>query len=135
MNRQLEQLKEFHTAFGLRIANNLEETFAIPEEDFIKLQALRKSLIEEETKEVSAELTADMDPANTAKELADLCYVVFGTVISLGLQDKFEEVFDEVHRSNMSKLTKEGTVLRREDGKVLKSDQYSKADINKILNQ
>ena len=133
MIKQLEQVKQFHTAFGLRIANNLEETFSIDEGDFEKLLKLRGDLIQEETKELLAELSTDLDMHQVAKEAADLCYVIFGLLLSLGLQDKFGEVFDEVHRSNMSKLTKDGKVLRREDGKVLKSDQYSKADLTNII--
>ena len=133
MNRQLKQLEEFHRTFGLRVANSLDETFDMDEGEFIDMLALRKSLIEEETKEVTVELVDDMDIPNVAKEIADLLYVTFGTIISLGLQDKMEEIFDEVHRSNMSKLTKDGKVLRREDGKVLKSSEYTPANIDKVL--
>jgi len=49
--------------------------------------------------------------------------------------DSFEKAFDEVHNSNMSKLDKQGNPIFREDGKVLKSDQYFKPNLNQFINQ
>ncbi|MDX3260813.1 MazG nucleotide pyrophosphohydrolase domain-containing protein [Streptomyces sp. MI02-2A] len=63
-----------------------------------------------------------------AKELADLLYVIYGTADLLEIP--LEAVFAEVHRSNMSKVRPDGTVLRREDGKVLKPDTYREADVH-----
>ena len=50
-----------------------------------------------------------------------------------GLQDKIEEVYDEIHRSNMSKLDANGLPIFREDGKILKSNRYFKPSIREIL--
>jgi predicted HAD superfamily Cof-like phosphohydrolase len=63
-----------------------------------------------------------------AKELADVLYVVYGTADLLEIP--LEQVFAEVHRSNMSKVGPDGTVLRREDGKILKPDTYREADVH-----
>jgi predicted HAD superfamily Cof-like phosphohydrolase len=62
-----------------------------------------------------------------------MLYILCGTILSHGLQHKIEEVFEEIQRSNMSKLDKDGNPIYREDGKVLKSDQYFKPDLAKIL--
>lgn len=69
-----------------------------------------------------------------ADALADIHYVLMGTVLEFGLQDKYPEIFREVHRSNMSKLDENGKPLYREDGKVIKSNLYTKPKIEEILN-
>ena len=60
-------------------------------------------------------------------------YILCGTILTHGLQHKMAEVFQEIQRSNMSKLDKNGKPIFREDGKVLKSDLYFKPKIKKIL--
>ena len=127
MIKQIRQVEDFHRAFGAHIQQN----YLIRMPDHIRL--LRKKLIEEETKEVSEELDNQHYLPNLAKELADLCYVIFGTVVSAGLQTYFEACFDEVHNSNMSKLGEDGKPIYREDGKVLKGPNYFQADLSKIL--
>jgi predicted HAD superfamily Cof-like phosphohydrolase len=82
---------------------------------------LRYALIAEELEEYFQAAQAG-DVVEIADALADLIYVVFGAALAHGIP--IEEVFYEVHESNMSKLTNDGKVLRREDGKILKSDQY-----------
>lgn len=67
-----------------------------------------------------------------AKETADLLYVTYGTASSLGLP--IDKIYKVVHDSNMSKKTADGQVLRREDGKVLKSDQYQPPNVEKVIN-
>jgi predicted HAD superfamily Cof-like phosphohydrolase len=56
-----------------------------------------------------------------------------GTILRHGLQDKIVEVFQEIQRSNMSKLDANGKPIYREDGKVLKSELYFRPDIKSIL--
>jgi len=68
---------------------------------------------------------------NLAKELADLLYVVYGTAAAYGIP--IDDVYREVHRSNMSKLGPDGKPIYREDGKVLKGPNYTPADIQKVL--
>ena len=63
-----------------------------------------------------------------------MLYILCGTILKHGLQDKIADVFEEIQRSNMSKLDKNGQPICREDGKVLKSELYFKPDIKRILN-
>ena len=58
-----------------------------------------------------------------------------GTIIAHGFQDKIEEIYDEIQKSNMSKLGSDGKPIYREDGKVLKGPHYFKPNIEKILKE
>lgn len=127
MIKQINQVREFHEKFNIFIQNSPK----IPKNS---LQLIRKTLIAEEALEVSEAILERQDLDQITKELCDLLYVTYGTILTFGLQDKIEECFDEVHRSNMSKLGKDGKPVYREDGKLLKGDNYSPADIKKILN-
>ena len=75
----------------------------------------------------------DGDLTEIADALGDQLYILCGTILKHGLQDKIVEVFQEIQRSNMSKLGADGQPIFREDGKILKSDQYFKPDIDAIL--
>jgi len=68
-----------------------------------------------------------------ADALGDMLYILCGTIIEHGMQNKIEEVFDEIQKSNMSKLGSDGNPIYREDGKVLKGPNYFKPNILKIL--
>jgi len=125
MKKQLEQLKEFHHAFGLGWRDDVSE---LSEEE----KNFRITLMNEEMNEAIAAMK-DGAPEDIAKELADVLYVVYGTIGECGLADKMERIFDEVHKSNMSKLGPEGKPLYREDGKVLKGPHYAPPDIKSIL--
>ena len=65
----------------------------------------------------------------------DMLYILCGTIIEHGMQDKIEEVFAEIQRSNMSKLGEDGQPIYREDGKVLKGPNYFKPDIKSVLEE
>lgn len=126
INRQLSQVKEWHHAFGVPVLKH-------PMAPTCDRQDLRHKLLMEEVKEFGDEL--NLDPSvvkmeNIAKELADIIYVAYGTVLEFGLQDVFDRVFDEVQRSNMSKLGDDGNPVKRIDGKVLKGPNYSPADLS-----
>lgn len=116
-------VREFHVTYEIPIA----ETLGHPPEDRI---ILRRKLIEEEYWEYDLEVE-NGDIVNLAKELADIVYVVYGAALEYGIP--LDKVFTEVHRSNMTKLDSDGTVLRREDGKVLKGPNYKEPDIESIL--
>ena len=134
-----EKVKDFHRVFG-RTPDPVVPT--IPNAASVEF---RRDLITEEYKEVMDELgysvyvsfykisNYKIDVAKLGKELADLEYVVCGTAASFGIPH--DEVFSAVHDSNMSKLDKDGKVIRREDGKVLKSELYQPADIEKVLRE
>ncbi len=123
-----EMVLEFHEKFGAAI----NQPFSA---DLIELRA---NLIDEEAIEVWAELEEftgkyrkDINKVKLTKELADLMYVTIGTAITFGLP--LEEVFAEVHKSNLSKLDNNGKPIRRADGKILKGDNYKEPDIEKYF--
>ncbi len=119
VNKAQQMVLEFHQEFDIYIAQQP----TIPDE---ATQTLRTRLIQEEFEELQ-EAMKTKDLANVAKELADLLYVVYGTAVSCGID--MEPVFQEVHRSNMSKVGGH----KREDGKWVKPATYSPADIPPIL--
>ncbi|MFT5972428.1 MAG: putative HAD superfamily Cof-like phosphohydrolase, partial [Cryomorphaceae bacterium] len=93
---------------------------------------LRYKLMREENEEY-LEAAKQGDLVEIADALGDMLYILCGTILSHGLEGKMTEVFEEIQRSNMSKLDKNGNAIYREDGKVLKSDLYSKPDLASIL--
>ena len=125
MKQQLKQVKDFHKAFGAVVNDS-------PNLDTKETQDLREKLMMEELKEIMESVRSG-DKVNTLKELSDALYVLLGSVVSFGYTDVFEEAFTRVHEANMSKLDKDGKVIMREDGKVLKSDQYRPADLSDLV--
>ena len=95
---------------------------------------LRFSLMDEENKEY-LDAIKNKDLIEVADSLGDMLYILCGTIITHGMQDVIDEVFEEIQRSNMSKLGNDGKPIYREDGKVLKGPNYFKPEIAKILNQ
>ena len=73
------------------------------------------------------------DLVEVADALGDQLYILCGTILKHGMQHKIEEVFDEIQRSNMSKLDANGKPIFREDGKILKGENYFKPNIKEIL--
>lgn len=126
MIRQLRQLEEFHRVFGAHVESS--PTANLPDE----VIALRVSLIQEELDEYRQAAEAH-DLVGAADALSDLLYVVLGSYVAHGLQDVAEALFDEVHRSNMSKSDEDGQVIYRADGKVLKSSRWSPPDLARVL--
>ena len=123
MTTAFQKVKTFMDTFEMAS----RDTPGWPHVDNLNLWA---NLVGEEFHELQYAV-AEGDLNEIAKEAADLLYVVYGLGYAFGFP--MDEVFSEVHRSNMSKLTVDGKVLRRADGKVLKSDQYTPADIDKVL--
>ena len=121
-------VEKFHDAFG--IDNNYEPTAKISEADY----ALRHRLMAEENEEY-LEAAENGDLVEIADALGDQLYILCGTILKHGMQDKIAEVFEEIQRSNMSKLDKDGKAIYREDGKILKSDLYFKPNIKSILDK
>ena len=126
IKKELDSVKLFHKKFNIDYLN--EPTANIPEE----LKQLRFKLMEEENLEY-LKATRENDLVEIADALGDMLYILCGTIISHGLQNKIEEIFQEIQSSNMSKLGKNGKPIYREDGKVLKGPNYFKPDIKKIL--
>ena len=143
----LAAVAEFHRTFRLPVL----DTPQIPAAERCRL---RVNLLQEELDELK-EAIANDDLVEAADALADLEYVLAGAILEFGLGERFRQVFDEVHRSNMSKtcatraeaeatlahyraLGQEGRiepsgavflVYRTDDGKVLKNKAYSPANI------
>jgi predicted HAD superfamily Cof-like phosphohydrolase len=93
---------------------------------------LRFNLMKEENEEY-LEAAKNGDIVEIADALGDMLYILCGTINAHGLQDKIAAVFEEIQRSNMSKLDDNGEPIFREDGKVMKSTNYFKPDISSIL--
>lgn len=124
--KKLNKVKEFHETFGLEFHN--QPTAAVDE----RIVALRHRLMAEENDEY-LEACQEENLTLIADALGDKMYILFGTIIAHGLQHKIEAVFDEIHRSNMSKLDENGRPIYREDGKIMKSSKYFLPDIKSIL--
>lgn len=121
-------VETFHTAF--KIKNNYSPTTDLTAEEI----ALRHRLMQEENDEY-LEAAHKGDLVEVADALGDQLYILCGTILKHGLQDKILEVFEEIQRSNMSKLDANGQPIYREDGKVMKSDLYFRPNIAKILDK
>ncbi len=121
-------VEEFHNAFGIQ--NNYHPTSNLSEADVL----LRFELMREENEEY-LEAAQKGDLVEIADALGDQLYILCGTILRHGLQDKMAEVFQEIQRSNMSKLDADGKAIYREDGKVLKSELYFRPNIKSILDK
>jgi len=117
-------VKEFHEAFGQRIGEKPE----FPDDEERKL---RVKLLREEFREyLDGESFENL--VEVADALADIIYIACGTAVSYGIP--LDDVFAEVHRSNMAKLV-DGKVLRREDGKIQKPEGWTPPDIRSVLDK
>lgn len=127
-----QKVQQFHKVFQKKVADTpVDLTERILPEEIYEEIVLRMKLIKEEYDEVMYELENATSIEKIAKELSDLLYVVYGCADVLGIP--IDDCFAEVHRSNMSKLDKDGNPIFREDGKILKSELYSPADLSSIL--
>ena len=124
----IHAVETFHDYFGI-------ENHYQPKSDLTEKEVqLRFDLMKEENEEY-LEAAKNGDLVEIADALGDQLYILCGTILRHGLQDKIVEVFEEIQRSNMSKLDADGKPIYREDGKVLKSDRYFKPNIAAILNK
>lgn len=148
----LRDVADFHTLFG----HPIQAQPIIPGKDRCDL---RVSLIQEELDEFKKAIT-DGDLVEVADALADLQYVLSGSILEFGLGERFKYIFEEVQRSNMSKACKSEEeaqrtvdhykinkdtdayfrevgglflVFRKEDDKVLKSVDYSPANLKELV--
>lgn len=127
MKKKIDGVKAFHSAFKI----GYRET---PKADLgMEKNILRYKLMREENEEY-LEAASTNDLVEVADALGDMLYILCGTIIEHGLQHKIDEVFDEIQRSNMSKLGEDGEPIYRADGKVLKGPNHFTPNIAKILN-
>lgn len=148
MTKHLQQVKEFHKKFGVQV----RERPCIPskEEAILRMHLLLEEALEfvtacgyyatvvcnnngEHIIELNKRTIMGPDLELIADALADSQYVLDGAVITFGLTNCMEQLSDEVHRSNMSKLWEDGTVHRTGYGKIEKPPTYSPVVLRPIL--
>ncbi len=128
MKNKIKAVEEFHNSFGLGVSEQMIADLGEAK------NTLRFNLMDEENKEY-LEAAMNNDMVEVADALGDMLYILCGTILEHGMQHKIEEVFNEIQRSNMSKLGGDGKPIYREDGKVLKGPNYSKPNIAAILDK
>lgn len=117
-----QAVAQFRHVMGLPVGIKPE----LPPDDDLELHA---RLLTEELSE-TLEAMRDRDPVEVLDGLTDLVYVAYGAALHCGFD--LDAAFAEVHRSNMSKLMPDGTVLRRDDGKVLKGPRFTPPDLRAL---
>jgi predicted HAD superfamily Cof-like phosphohydrolase len=126
MKKRLQAVRAFHTAFGLGIKD-------APAADLgQEKNRLRFELMKEENEEY-LQAANNGDLVEVADALGDMLYILCGTILEHGMEHKIEEVFEEIQRSNMSKLGADGKPVYREDGKVLKGPEYFPPELSAIF--
>ena len=125
MKEQLKSVEEFHKVFKQNY-NDFPMLINTKEAE------LRHRLLVEESEEY-LKAAAEGNMFEIADALGDQLYIVMGTIIKHGMQHIIIDVFNEIHRSNMSKLGPDGEPILREDGKILKGPDYTKPDILSIM--
>ncbi len=116
-------VKKFMQIFGQEVKGKAE----FPNEKIVKL---RYELIKEELEELNQAII-DKDIKEVADALTDILYVTYGAGHAFGID--LDKCFNEVQKSNMSKLDSDGKPIYNEDGKVMKGPNYFKPDLNKFL--
>jgi predicted HAD superfamily Cof-like phosphohydrolase len=119
-----QSVKKFMQTFGQEVKSKSE----FPEE---KITQLRCELIKEELEELNQAIK-DKDIKEVADALTDILYVTYGAGHAFGID--LDKCFNEVQKSNMSKLGSNGKPIYNESGKVMKGPNYFKPDLNKFLN-
>jgi len=115
-------VKDFHKAFKQRVGKKPK----LPKEAERQLRV--KLLVEEMQEYIDGETNDDI--VEIADAIADIIYIACGTAVSYGIP--LDDIFNEVHRSNMAKLV-DGKPIYREDGKVMKPEGWTAPDIKKII--
>ena len=120
-----EKVGLFMSAFGQEVKKNSELSNE-------KINALRLSLIKEELEELSKAIQEN-DILEVADALTDILYVTYGAGHAFGIN--LDKCFEEVQKSNMSKLGKDGKPIYNEQGKVMKGPDYFKPNLSKLLSK
>lgn len=126
INKYTDQVINFHEAFEIEYSKKPNIKI---KKDIIDL---RFNLMDEENKEYKT-AAKNNDIVEVADALGDMLYILCGTIITHGMQNIIDDVFDEIQKSNMSKLDNEGKPIYRDDGKVLKGPNYFKPNIRKFF--
>tara|TARA_R110002051_G_scaffold100879_3_gene171345 strand:+ start:33817 stop:34203 length:387 start_codon:yes stop_codon:yes gene_type:complete len=126
MKNKLKAVALFHETFGMGVSKTMRANLGVD------TNTLRFNLMDEENREYLEAAEAN-NLIEVADALGDMLYILCGTILEHGMQYKIEEVFNEIQRSNMSKLGADGKPIYREDGKVLKGPNYFSPNIKQIL--
>ena len=118
-----EKVKTFMTTYGQEV----KESASFPDENITKL---RLKLIKEELEELEQALN-DKNLLEVADALTDILYVTYGAGHSFGIN--LDACFEEVQRSNMSKLDEDGKPINNEFGKVMKGPNFSKPNLKQFI--
>ena len=118
-----KSVERFMKTFGQDVKTKAE----FPSEKIVKL---RYDLIKEELDEFSKALE-DKDIKEVADSLTDILYVTYGAGHAFGID--LDKCFDEVQKSNMSKLGEDGKPIYNDQGKVMKGPKYFKPDLSKFV--
>ena len=118
-----EKVKTFMTTYGQEV----KESASFPDENITKL---RLKLIKEELEELEQALN-DKNLLEVADALTDILYVTYGAGHSFGIN--LDACFEEVQRSNMSKLGEDGKPIYNEYGKVMKGPNFSKPNLKQFI--
>lgn len=125
MEHEIIAVSKFHDAFGV---NNADSPTLVKEE----IGELRYRLMAEENDEY-LEAVKNENLVEIADALGDQLYILCGTILTHGMQHVIQKVFNEIHASNMSKLGPDSKPIYREDGKILKGENYFKPNIKDLL--
>lgn len=126
MKKQLDSVKHFHETY--KLSYNINPVANLGSNK----NKLRFDLMAEENNEY-INAANNNDIVEVADALGDMLYILCGTIIEHGMQDIIEPIFDEIQKSNMSKLGLDGNPIYREDGKVLKGPNYVKPNFDKFF--
>ena len=118
------KVKTFMETFG-------QEVKTKPSFSTDKINSLRYDLIKEELEELK-EAMENNDLLEVADALTDILYVTYGAGHAFGID--LDKCFEEVQKSNMSKLSEDGKPIYNESGKVMKGPKYFKPDLTKFVN-
>jgi predicted HAD superfamily Cof-like phosphohydrolase len=122
MTEQIEQVREFYTAFKQPIGEGLD----------INRSLLKDRILREEVNELM-NACIEEDNIEALDAVVDCMYILIGTAIELGIDHLIPAAFAEVHRSNMTKLDANGNPVFRADGKITKSELYEKPNLKKLF--
>jgi predicted HAD superfamily Cof-like phosphohydrolase len=125
MKKQLDSVEKFHVTFGQK---NGKWPQPLEQSEY----ELRHRLMQEENDEY-LEACEKNSLVEIADALGDQLYILCGTILKHGMQHIIEEVFDEIHASNMSKVGEDGKAVMREDGKILKGPGFFKPNLSKFI--
>ena len=125
MSDKPKKIIQFNKAFDIPI--NKKPTLLNSKEYNLKYNLLKEELDE------YYEACVNGDMVEVSDAIVDMLYVLYGFVVHHGLSNVIDEMFDEVHKSNMSKL-ENGKVLRRSDGKILKGSEFFKPNLKQYIN-